>query len=95
MNKNILHDSVIAPRRVFSSEWLIPFPESCVMRSLNPTTPVLPIGVSRHFRAAACVHSVTSPNKLTVNGRRKSSKTLLVKQGGGEWLLGIVGGRRC
>jgi len=31
---------------------------SCVMRSLNPTTPVLPIGVFRHFRAAACVHSV-------------------------------------
>lgn len=36
------------------------------MRSLNPTMPVLPIGVFRHFRAAASVHSVTSPNKLTV-----------------------------
>jgi len=45
--------------------------ESCLMRSLDPTTPVLPIGVSRHFRAAAYVHSVTSPNKLTVNGPAK------------------------
>ena len=26
--------------------------------------PVLPIGVSRHFWAAACFQSVTSPNKL-------------------------------
>jgi hypothetical protein len=34
------------------------------MRSLNPTTPALPIGVFRHFRAAASVQSVTSPNKL-------------------------------
>jgi hypothetical protein len=34
------------------------------MRSLNPTTPALPIGVFRHFRAAAYVQSVTSPNKL-------------------------------
>lgn len=50
------------------------------MRSLNPTTPVLPIGVFRHFRAAACVHSVTSPNKLTVNGRPKSNECLHVKQ---------------
>ena len=33
------------------------------MRSLIPTTPALPIGVSRHFRAAACIHPVTSPNK--------------------------------
>ncbi len=50
------------------------------MRSLNPTTPVLPIGVFRHFRAAASVHSVTSPNKLTVNGRGKSSDLAIAKQ---------------
>jgi len=50
------------------------------MRCLNPTTPVLPIGVFRRFRAAASVHSVTSPNKLTVNGRRKSKEQALVKQ---------------
>ena len=36
------------------------------MRCLNPTKPALPIGVSRRFRAAAYVHSVTSLNKLTV-----------------------------
>ncbi len=33
------------------------------MLSLNPAKPVQPIGVSRHFRAAACVHSVASPNR--------------------------------
>ncbi len=65
------------------------------MRCLNPTTPVLPIGVFRHFRAAASVHSVTSPNKLTVNGRRKSKEQPLAKQGGKErflfsWLLYFI-----
>jgi hypothetical protein len=54
--------------------------ESCLMRSLDPTTPVLPIGVSRHFRAAACVHSVTSPNKLTVNGLAKVRSRLRVNK---------------
>lgn len=57
------------------------------MQSLIPTMPVTPIGVSRHFRAAACVHSVTSPNKLTVNGRRKSKEQPLAKQGGKERFL--------
>jgi len=39
------------------------------MQSLISTMPVLPIGVSRHFRAAAFVHSVTSPNKLKMRGK--------------------------
>ncbi|TVR71205.1 MAG: hypothetical protein EA408_09370 [Marinilabiliales bacterium] len=34
------------------------------MPSLNPAGPVLPIGVCGRFWAAACVHSVASPNRL-------------------------------
>lgn len=47
---------------------------SCIMQCLIPTKPVIPIGVSRHFRAAAFVHSVTSPNKHRTNLRSKNKK---------------------
>lgn len=36
---------------------------SHIMESLNPTIPVLPIGVFGHFWAVACVYIGASPNR--------------------------------
>jgi len=41
-------------------------PVSYLKHGLNPTMPVLPLGVSRQFRAVACVLLGASPNKFPI-----------------------------
>jgi hypothetical protein len=51
-------------RRRFHGRMVIGVGISCSVPSLKPAWPVLPIGVSRRFRAAAYIRPGASPNEL-------------------------------